>query len=122
MRKPQLEAKRQALLAERAHAMRRAPTPSEGALWRLVSARKLGVSFRRQVPLAGRFIADFLAPSARLVLEVDGDSHRGRAQADARRDRALAKLGYRVLRLEAGLVLHHPAVVIARIQAALAGD
>ena len=121
MRKPKLNPKRQALLAERAQAMRHAPTPSEAALWRLVAARKLGVTFRRQVPVAGRYIADFLAPSAHLVLEVDGDSHRGRTQADARRDRALAKLGYRVLRLEAGLVLHHPAVVIARTQAALAG-
>ena len=121
MRKPRLNTKRQALVAERAHAMRHAPTPSEAALWRLLSARKLGVSFRRQVPLGGRYIADFLAPSARLVLEVDGDSHRGRTQADARRDRALARLGYRVLRLEAGLVLHEPALALARIQAALAG-
>ena len=121
MRNPQLEVKRQALLAERAHAMRHAPTPSEAALWRLVSARKLGVSFRRQVPLGGRFIADFLAPSAHLVLEVDGASHRGRMQADARRDRVLARLGYRVLRLEAALVLRQPALAVARIQAALAG-
>ena len=86
MRKPQLNIKRQVLLVERAHAMRHAPTASETALWRLLSARKLGVSFRRQVPLAGRYIADFLAPSIHLVLEVDGD---------ARRDRALARLGYR---------------------------
>ena len=95
MRKPQLNSKRQALLAERAHAMRHAPTASEAALWRLISARKLGVSFRRQVPLAGRYIADFLAPSAHLVLEVDGDSHCGRTGPVARRDRALARLGYR---------------------------
>ena len=121
MQKPQPNTKRQALLAERAHAMRHAPTPSEAALWRLVSARKLGVSFRRQVPLGGRFIADFLAPSAHLVLEVDGASHRGRMQADARRDRVLARLGYRVLRLEAALVLRQPALAVARIQAALAG-
>jgi very-short-patch-repair endonuclease len=121
MRKPQLNIKRQALLAERAHGMRRAPTASEAALWRLVAARKLGVSFRRQVPLGGRFIADFLAPSAHLVLEVDGACHRGRGKADARRDRALAGLGYRVLRLEADLVLQQPAFAIARIRAVLAG-
>ena len=72
MRKPKLNTKRQLLLAERAHAMRHSPTDSEAALWRLLSGRKLGVQFRRQVPLANRYIADFFAPSARLVVEVDG--------------------------------------------------
>ena len=122
MRKPKLNPKRQALLAERAQAMRHAPTPSEAALWRLLSARKLGVSFRRQVPLGDRYIADFVASSVHLVIEVDGAYHRDRTQADLRRDRVLARLGYRVLRLEAGLVVHQPTVVIARIQAALAGN
>ena len=84
------------------------------------AARKLGVQFRRQVPLAGRYVADFLAPSARLIIEVDGACHRRRANADARRDRALARLGYRILRLEATLVLQQPALAINRIQAALA--
>jgi very-short-patch-repair endonuclease len=119
MRKPKLDPKRQALLAEYAHAMRQVPTESEAALWHLLSGRKLGAAFRRQVPLAGRFIADFLAPSARLVVEVDGGCHRGRAQRDARRDRVLARLGYRVLRLEASLVLREPELARARILAAL---
>lgn len=120
MRKPKPNTKRQALLAEHAHAMRHAPTPSEAALWRLLSARKLGVAFRRQVPLASRYVADFLAPSARLIVEVDGAYHRGHAKSDSRRDRMLGRLGYRVLRLEADLVLRHPALAIACIQAALA--
>jgi very-short-patch-repair endonuclease len=80
------------------------------------------VALRRQVPLAERYIVDFLAPSARLVVEVDGASHLARAGSDARRDRVLAKLGYRVLRLQASFVLREPAAAIARIQAALVGD
>lgn len=120
MRQPKLNLKRQAVLAERAHSMRHAPTASEAALWRLLSGGKLGVAFRRQVPLSGRYIADFFAPSARLVIEVDGACHLTRARSDARRDRVLARLGYRVLRLEAGLVLREPALAVARIQAALA--
>jgi len=120
MRKPELNPKRQALLAEHALAMRHAPTRSEAPLWRLLAAGKLGVAFRRQVPLAGRYIADFVASSARLIVEVDGASHRSRAKSDARRDRVLARLGYRVLRLDAGVVLQQPALAIARIQAALA--
>ena len=42
------------------------------------------------------------------------------AGSDARRDRALVRLGYRVLRLEADLVLKHPEQAAALIRAALA--
>lgn len=120
MRQTRLRAKRQAQLAERAQGMRHAPTASEEALWRHLSGRQLGVSFRRQVPLAGRYIADFYAAAARLVVEVDGASHRTRATADARGDRVLARLGYRVLRLPAHLVLEQPLAAVARVRAALA--
>ncbi len=80
---------------------RQAPTLSERKLWSALRARQLGVQFRRQVPLAGRYIADFFAPAVGLVVEVDGSSHIQRRQADARRDRVLGRLGYRVLRLDA---------------------
>ena len=108
-----------ALLAERARSMRRCATASEQCLWQAISGRKLGVSFRRQVPVAGRFVADFLAPSVRLVIEVDGGSHCGRERADARRDRALERAGYRVLHLEAELVLRDLPEAVRRIRAAL---
>jgi very-short-patch-repair endonuclease len=92
----------QALVIQRAIAMRSALTPSERALWTLLRGGQLGVWFRRQVPL-GRFVADFVTQSAWLVVKVAGDYHARRRAADARRDRALARLGYRVLRLEAPL-------------------
>jgi very-short-patch-repair endonuclease len=121
MRQSKPSPKRQALLAQRAHGMRHAPTASETAMWRLLAGKKLGVAFRRQVPVAGRFVADFLAPSQRLIVEVDGASHARRSQADARRDRVLQRLGYRVLRLEAKLVMQQPAVAAACIRAVLQG-
>ena len=80
---------------------------------------QLGVSFKRQVPLGGRFIVDFLASTAKLVVEVDGPYHGGRALADARRDGALARLGYKVLRLDAGLVVRDMASALALVRAAL---
>jgi len=120
MRQLKPTSSRQALLAERAYTMRHAPTPSEAALWRLLSGRKLGVAFRRQVPLGGRYVADFLAPSAHLIIEVDGSAHLSRTKPDARRDRRLGKLGYRVLQLDADLVLRHPASAVASIRGALA--
>jgi len=48
--------------------------------------------------------------------------YRGRAKAGARRDRVLARLGYRVLRLSANLVLEQPVEAVARVRAALTGD
>ena len=110
--------RRQQLLAARATAMRAAPTASEAALWRVLRARQLGVEVRRQVVIGG-LIADFVVPCVRLVIEVDGSAHRGRCAADARRDRKLAKLGYRVLRLEAELVERALPVALERVREAL---
>ena len=108
-----------AVVQQRARQMRFALTPSEAAVWAQLSGRKLGVQFRRQVVVGGRFIADFCAPSARLIVEVDGGYHASRTAADARRDRALARLGFRVLRLPAALVLSQPEEAVARVLKAL---
>jgi hypothetical protein len=65
--------KRQArsnLLVSRARSMRQSPTASEEALWQALRVGALGVAFKRQVPLGERYIADFYAPSVRLVVEV----------------------------------------------------
>jgi very-short-patch-repair endonuclease len=75
---------------------------------------------RSQVSPIGTFIADFLAPSAHLIVEVDGGYHRTRCAADARRDTKLARMGYRVHRLASNLVCRHIERAIERIRAALA--
>jgi very-short-patch-repair endonuclease len=109
----------QAVIAQHAAHMRSALTASEAALWAHLRGGQLGVWFRRQV-VVGRFVADFAAASARLVVEVDGSSHDRRALADARRDRALARLGWRVVRLPAQLVLQRPLDAVAVVREALA--
>ena len=96
---------RDILLSQRAHEMRSNATRSESALWAALSRVQLGVAFRRQVPIGNRYMADFVAPAVRLIIEVDGAYHRRRATADARRTRVLERLGYRVLRLDAEVVL-----------------
>jgi len=118
MRRPAVTSSRQSLLAARAHHMRFEPTVSERRLFEAVRGRRLGVSFRRQVPI-GRFIVDLLAPAEKVVVEVDGGYHARRAKADARRDEALRRLGYRVVRLEAELVMRELPVALERIRAAL---
>ena len=87
--------------------MRKKPTLSEAVFWRLVSGKKLGVGFRRQV-VVGEAIVDFAVPCRKLAVEIDGPYHARQARADARRDRKLRLLGWRVLRLSEALVLKRP--------------
>jgi very-short-patch-repair endonuclease len=115
MPRSSLPSRRQAVLVERAAQMRHAPTPTEARLFDALRAGQLGISFRRQVPVLGRFIVDLLAPELRLVVEVDGLYHTRRDAADARRDRALLRAGYRVLRLDAALVRLDVDAAVARV-------
>jgi very-short-patch-repair endonuclease len=69
--------------------------------------------------VVGRFIADFAAASAKLIVEVDGSSHARRGATDARRDRALSRLGWRVVRLPAALVLQQPLEAVTLVRQAL---
>ena len=111
--------KSSAVVVTRARAMRSEATESEAALWRQLSGKRLdGVAFRRQTPV-GHFVADFLAPAHNLIVEVDGAHHARRAAADARRDRKLRRWGYRVLRLDAELVLRNMSEALRRIREAL---
>jgi very-short-patch-repair endonuclease len=106
---------RKSLLLKRAAQMRNAPTTSEARLFEALRARRLGVTFRRQVTVLGRFIVDLLAPEVRLVVEVDGLYHTQRHAADARRDRALLRAGFRVLRLDADVVMRDVDAAVARV-------
>lgn len=56
------------LLAARARSMRFGATESEARLWAELRGGKLGVRFRRQVPLLGRYVAD----SDRVNITQDG--------------------------------------------------
>src|SRR4051794_3085568 len=53
---------------------------------------------------AGRFVgrADLYYPEARLVIEYDGVNHRERLVEDDRRQNALLRAGYKLLRFTAG--------------------
>jgi very-short-patch-repair endonuclease len=56
-----------------------------------------GYKFRRQIGV-DRYIADFYCAETRLIVEIDGESHVGNEDADARRTEIFRKLGYRVIR------------------------
>ena len=93
---------------------------SEQLLWAQLSGSQLGVAFRRQVVI-GHFIVDFAAPAVRLVVEVDGGYHAGRVRADARRDGELQRLGWRVVRVAAGLVERDVEAALERLAEAVEG-
>jgi very-short-patch-repair endonuclease len=76
---------------------------SERRLWSRLRLRQLdGWKFRRQAPI-GDYIVDFYCPAARLIVELDGDSHQGEVQFDhdQRRQAWLESKGYKVLRFSA---------------------
>jgi len=77
-------------------------TLPEGLLWQALRQRPSGLKFRRQHPI-GRCIVDFYCPSAKLVIEVDGESHLlgDHPERDSRRDAWMKIQGLRVLRLAA---------------------
>ena len=82
--------------------LRRHMTDSEQWLWsRLRRKQILGVQFYRQKPI-GNYIADFYAPKAKLVIELDGSQHfeDQHLLADKTRDIFLREQGLEVLRFD----------------------
>ena len=101
-------------MAPRARWMKERPTDAETVLWEQLRRGRLGVRFRRQVVI-GRFIVDFLCVSRRLIIEVDGAVHDARRDVDEERDRTLAALGWRILRVRNEDVLTDLDAVLGRI-------
>ena len=80
--------------------LRRELTKAEAIVWkRLKEGRAQGLRFRRQHPI-GPFIADFASDQAKLVVEIDGDTHGTDDERayDARREAFLQSRGWRVVR------------------------
>jgi len=79
-----------------------------------------GIDFEFQKPLYSKstcYIADFYIYDKRLVVELDGSSHKGREDYDAKRTKDIKKLhGYNVLRFKNKAVFADVNKVIAKIQ------
>ena len=104
----------------RARALRRSMSPPERRLWQVLRTRPGNLKFRKQHPF-DICTADFYCPSARLVIEVDGDSHDmdARRERDAQRDALLRGRGLKVIRfLAADVMRDTDSVVKAIVEAA----
>ena len=107
-----------AILA-RARELRHPLTPAEQKLWQRVRNNQLGPKIRRQHPI-WRFIADFYCAPAKLVIEVDGDTHAvsDQAEYDLARTAWLEARGYHVVRFDNGDVHNHLDDMLNSINAA----
>ena len=79
--------------------LRRRMTNAEVILWSRLRYWP-GIRFRRQHPI-GSYVADFACIAAKLVIEIDGNTHGSDTEQkhDAVRDGYMRKLGWRMLRL-----------------------
>ena len=100
----------------RARRLRRSMSPPEASLWQALRRRPESLKFRRQHPFE-RYTADFYCASAKLVVEIDGDSHGmgDNPQRDVRRDAWMREQGLRVLRFSAEEVMRDLESVVRAI-------
>jgi very-short-patch-repair endonuclease len=98
-----------------ARRLRRDSTFPERLLWSKLRANQIdGLKFRRQFPIEP-FVVDFICESAKLIIEVDGETHVGRAADDEHRTRFFESLGYRVVRFTNDEVLKSLVAVAEQI-------
>ncbi len=86
-------------LRDFARELRANQTPWEQELWQELRAHRFAdVKFKRQQPI-GPYIADFVALSRSVVVELDGSQHSQNADYDQKRDDFLRQEGFRVIRV-----------------------
>lgn len=72
--------------------------PSE--MWFERECSKRGVfGYERNACIKQRFFADFFFKELKLIIEIDGSSHFGKADYDQSRDKLLTLLGFKVVRV-----------------------
>jgi len=112
--------RRDPIYTARARELRQDANAAEKRMWSILRAKRMGgFKFRRQHAL-GSYIADFVCVPARLVIELDGDTHdEDRRLLDAKRTTYIEKCGYEVIRFWNHEVLQTPDGVADAIAEAL---
>ena len=92
---------------------------AEKFIWKAVLSRKqTGERFLRQRPI-DQFIVDFFTPELGLIIEIDGSSHKNKADYDFYRQQKLESLGYVFLRFSEGEVIQNIETVKERVDYAI---
>jgi len=78
--------------------LRQQVVPAEALIWKALRNRALaGFKFRRQHPI-GQYVVDFASIACKLAVELDGETHLRRKNADLNRTKFLESQGWQVLR------------------------
>lgn len=75
------------------------PTTPEYLMWEALRLKRLGGHRFRRQHVIEPYIVDFYCPQAKVVVEVDGESHLWRADEDDERNRMLLESGISVVRV-----------------------
>jgi very-short-patch-repair endonuclease len=105
----------------RSRILRSNATSAEDKLWVHLRDRRLGgFKFVRQFPIEDYFV-DFACRNERLIIELDGGTHSTPIEVtnDIKRDQALAKLGYKIVRVHNSDVYENIDGVLAHVLAIL---
>ena len=105
------------LIYQNARELRNNATHAETILWRYLKTKPWGYKFRRQHPYS-IYILDFYCHSLKLVIEADGNIHdlQEVKQNDAKREAALKKDGFQILRFRNERILTIPEIVFKEIE------
>ena len=89
---------------ETAKYLREHTTKAEKILWDRLRNNKLGIKFRRQMPLdlgeGYHYIPDFYCSKKKLIIELDGNIHDNKEnqEYDKKREDILEECGYKIIR------------------------
>ncbi|MCY4394493.1 MAG: endonuclease domain-containing protein [Rhodospirillaceae bacterium] len=118
-------AKRTDFAKKLARRLRKQPTDAENRLWYFLHKKQLdGLRFKRQEPI-GNYVADFVCPTLKLIVEVDGGQHGIEVEKDEARTAWLESQGYTVIRFWNNEVMENIEGVLATVReevAALKGN
>ncbi len=102
-------------MIEASRKLRKASTDAEQLLWQQLRNRKFhGYRFKRQ-HVVKPYIVDFICPSNRLIIEIDGSQHLDNQEYDNDRTAYLESLDYSVIRFWNNEVLQNTNLVLEAI-------
>jgi len=103
-------------LKERARALRKARNLPEVLFWMQVNKSQFyGLDFDRQ-KIIGNYIVDFYCKALGLVVEIDGNTHEGREEADDVREAWLCAQGCKVVRFTSTAIKENMSQVLVELE------
>ena len=114
---PILELPYNPALKERAKKLRQARNLPEVLFWMQVTKggfHKLDFDRQRVI---GNYIVDFYIKKLGLVIEIDGSSHEGKEEYDAKREAYLCSLGLKVYRISVDDIKQRMDAVLGKLEA-----